>query len=247
MTTKFLYYKPHGAPPQLLNFDIECVFLESPVVKQGNRKLAVPYYNHNGVHIPLKFQTPQMATPFELDFPNFGDEKKYYKQFSISFRGEEENPDLLAFRDVVSSIDQRFIDLLTEHSATWLGSRGKKPKSREVIDENYTYLIKDGWSEKKQVKYPDNIVVKCNIRQQLLQAAFFDDEGNTIIDEESIRLAQNEAICIIHMSSLWIVQTGYHPKFEANQVQIFENSTLDRSFGIVNDSDEDERGAFVAT
>ena len=242
MTTKFLYYKPQGSSPQLLEFDIENVFLDTPVVKQGNRKLSLPYYLHNGVHIPLKFQTPQMSTPFELDYPSFGDEKKYYKQFSFSFRGEEDNPDLIAFREIISAIDQRFIDLLTMNSATWLGARGKKTKSREVIDENYTYLIKDGWSEKKQVKYPDNITVKCNVRQKLLQAAFFDDEGKTIIDEENIRMAQNEAISIIHLASLWIVQTGYHPKFEANQVQLFENASVDRDFGIVIvDSDGEQQ------
>lgn len=237
---KFIYFKEPQTAPQLLDFDVNLVFLNEPVNKQGNRKVLHPYYLHQGVRIPLKLQTPQMYAPFEIDYPRFGDEKKYYKQFSLSFKGEEESTDLIQFRKVVSAIDQRFIDILTENAAQWFGNRGKKIRSREQIESNYTNLIKDGWSEKKQVKYPDNIQVRCTIRSKLLQAAFFDDEGNTIISEEDIRLAQSDCVAVVHIGALWVVQSGWYPRFEANQVQIFENHKMDRDFGICVNSDEEK-------
>ena len=238
--TKFLYFKPPGQRPQLLDFDVNQVHLDAPVTKQGNRKVCVPYYLCNGARIPLKLQTPRMNTPFDLDYPSFGndtnDAKKYYKQFSLSYRGEEEQADLVEFREVVSSIDQRIIDLLTRNSAAWFPTRGRTGRSREVIDDGYTYLIKDGWSERKQTKYPDNIVVKCNIRQGTLQAAFFNDENEIILDESTINMAGNEAICVLHLADLWII-SGYHPKFHACQVQIFETGTVDREYGLVDTGD----------
>lgn len=244
MSRNFLYYKPSKLENgQLLEFDAANVRLHPPVAKQGNTKMIEPYYLHNGVAIALKFQTPQMYTPFELDYPRFGEEnkKKGYKQFSMSFANEEPEGDLASFRQFLDAIDNAVIKILYANNAEWFGGRGRKPVTRDIIEHQYGYIVKSGINEKKQIKYPDNVVVKCNVRGGMLVAAFFDDESRIIMDESDINMAQGEAIAVLHYASLWVVQ-GYHPRIEAVQTQLFPNETIDRTFGIVESPDSGGEG-----
>jgi len=233
LTTNFLYYKPDNGKALLLPFDADNVRMTPPQAKQGHQKLCSVHYVYNGVAIPLKLQFPRMSTPFELKRPVFGADTKNYLQFSVSFWGEEEREELRAFRKVVNSLDERIIDILTDNSAVWLGTRNRKPKSREIIEDGYGWLIKSGADPLKERQYPDNIPVKVSLRRNTMQAAFFDGDGNTIIDDSMISMAHGEATVIAVLSSVWIVQK-YYPKFEAKQVQVFEAPQVDTTYGIVS-------------
>ena len=239
----FLYYKAgKNAVGQLLPFNVANVRLHAPVNKQGNTKMIKPYYLHEGLPIPLRFQTPMMFTPFELDYPRYGNDdvpaKKSYKQFSLSFRDESEGNEIGLFRKFLNEIDEAVVNILYTKHSEWFGTRGRKAVARNVVEHQYGYMIKSGVHEKKTTQYPDRIQVKCNVRSGLLQTAFFDDERNKILNEEQIRMAQGEAIAVLEYASIWVVQ-GFHPRVEGRQVQLFSNEDSQQNFGIVESVDSD--------
>lgn len=206
--------------------------------KMGNAKMCSIYYLLDGLAIPFKFQTPRMSTPFELKTPNYGDEaKKNFKQFSMSFAGEDASEELQQFRKFLYKVDERVLDILSEKHIEWFGKQ-RKPVNRDYLEHQYGYLIKDGSNHKKLVKYPDRMNVKIKIYSGVLQAAFFDEDNEIMTDESSISMAHNEAIAIIQFPSIWI-SSGYYPMLEAKQVQIFILEGMDTVYGIVDENGSD--------
>ena len=243
MTRNFLYYKASKmVGGKLLDFDPKNIRLHAPVAKQGNAKMIKPYYLHDGVSIPLQFQTPQMFAPFELDFPPaWGEEKQKtnYKTFSLAFKNEEDDPEgeLAQFRQFLDSIDTAIIGILFEHNDEWFGNRGRNPVTREIIENKYAYLIKSGANAKSGKTYPDSITVKCGVRNKIMSPAFFDEEAKKIVDESEIHMAQGEAIAVLHYSYIWVMNQ-FFPRLDANQVQLFADETnVSQSFGIVESVD----------
>lgn len=227
---KFVYFK--GDAPMLLPFNAENIQLHKPTTRHAGTRMCEISYLHEGVRIPFRLQTPRMHSPFPLESPCFGGETKKYKQFSLNFWGEEIRPDLVAFRNVLKSIDRQLLTILTANSKEWFSTpRNKKPKSRELLEEMYNYLIRDGYSVASNRQYPDTVNFKCAARGGLLATVFFDEEGGAIVDESELTFARSEAVAIVELGTLWISKS-ISPKFEAKQVQLFRDEAgFDKDYG----------------
>lgn len=215
------------------------------MTRQGNNRVCRVSYMHEGIQIPFKLQFPLMSSPFQISKPEFQGVVKNFYQFSVSFYGENERPDLVAFREFIESINQRLIQILHENSAEWFHVGDpkaiKKPKAYETIQDNYQSLIRNGWSQTKNKQYADSVQLKCPLRNSTLQTVFFSSEKRprTLVDFSEIDTQQAEVLVIAEIRELWIV-AKYHPKFVATQVQIFPQDSRDEEYGFVGGDDESD-------
>ena len=108
--------------------------------KTNNKGLGatlIARYKHDNDEKPLRTQTPRMIQAFDINADKRDDGSMSYS-FNLSFRGDEENVKLENFRKMLEQMDEHNIKYATENSASIFG----KKKSREVIEENYTPMVK---------------------------------------------------------------------------------------------------------
>ena len=94
-----------------------------------------------------------MIQAFELNADKRDDNSMAYS-INVSFRGDEEGTKLSNFRKMLEEMDEHNINYATENSETIFG----KKKSREVIEENYTRMVKyskkEGYRPTLKLKMP---------------------------------------------------------------------------------------------
>lgn len=194
-----------------------------------------------------------MYSPFELGKP-YDPERTNTRHIVLGFHGEDTRPELEMFRKTLDGIRERIIELLADNSAEWFGGHRKKAMAVEVVRANFTDLIKDGFSEKVNRQYPDNVTIKIQVRRGQIEASFFDDQARIIENTDELDTLGADVVAVANLSEIWFINNNFYPKFKLQQAMVYQGHVVDRTFGIVAtestptsggvaDNNEDDGGA----
>ena len=197
-------------------------------------------YKHNNEETRFRTQTPRMIQAFDINADKRDDGSMAYS-FNVSFRGDEENVKLENFRKMLEQMDEYNINYATENSASIFG----KKKSREVIEENYTPMVK--WSKKEG--YRPTLKIKMPFYDEKPGFVVFDKNREPIEIEEddeidlSMFSAGCEAIHLLEFTGLWQTNNKFGGTWKLVQTKMC--SEPNQLAGYMLDEDSDDEGVVV--
>lgn len=234
-TYQFFSLRPKGGEPRLVEFNPANMIVSRPQQRQGKQFVMEIKYRLDGVFVPLCLQFPRMFSPFPLGKPY--DDSSRNRHLTLGFHGEEDRPELVAFRGLLDSINRALIETLVENKEDWFlsgRSSRKRHMTADTIRAGYHEFVKDGYSEKSSRNYPDNITLKIQVRKDMMEATFFDENNCYIESTDTLEVTQSDIIAVATLSEMWFINEQFYPKFKLRQAKVFQNQVIDRTFGIVN-------------
>ena len=198
----------------------------------------VARYNHNNnEETKFRTQTPKMIQAFELNADKRDDNSMAYS-INVSFRGDEEGTKLSNFRKMLEEMDEHNINYATENSETIFG----KKKSREVIEENYTRMVK--YSKKEG--YRPTLKLKMPIYDDKPGFTVFNKDKDpipTLIEEDdtidlSMFTGGSEAVHLIEFTGLWQTNNKFGGTWKLIQTKMY--SSPGQLAGYMMDEDSDD-------
>ena len=140
---------------QPASFNVSKISLSAVKASPAIAGFKSAYLNYNDGS-SLTFQTPSLPCPFGLSVFDKSTPPKY--TVDIALKGYEDNAKVKAFYNALEALDTYMIDQGVKNSKSWFG----KEKSREVIEDSYTSLLK--WSKDKNTgerkPYPPSLKIK---------------------------------------------------------------------------------------
>ena len=206
------------------------VAFSAPRVLDSGAKLV--YVNYNSGRFFM--QTPWMSLPWEMKTYEEGDIKKY--TLTLSFRGYDENPELMQFHDKMSELEEKIIQGGVDNSVAWFK---KKNLTKDTVDALFNRMIKvstdketgepDGkWppSMRAKVPYRDG-KFECDIstfveivdgKEKWRPMKINDPESNDNIDEIFVKGAQVQ--CLLQCVGLWISSGNYMCQWKVSKAKV---------------------------
>jgi hypothetical protein len=177
-------------------------------------------YLNYGDGTSLTFQTPSLPSPFGLSVFDKSTPPKY--TVDVALRGYEENPKVKAFYTALESLDNYMIDQGVKNSKAWFG----KEKSREVIEDCYTSLLK--WSKDKNTgerkPYPPSLKIKLTKKygSDDFECKFYTAKSEPITETpiEDILVKRSEMTSIIQCTGVYIANGKFGLGFKAVQIRM---------------------------
>lgn len=226
------------------NFDANKLTMSDP--KGPDNKAKNVYINYSGDR--LVFQTPEMPLPFGVS--KWDNEGKTPPKYSVdlSFKDKNDDPRVAKFFDMLSALDEAAIQTACKNKATWF--KGKK-YSDEMVRNIYTPIIK--WAKDKVTKEPTDaypptykVVLPFNDKDKCITTKVYNDkrEAMDLMDlENANQLATAtkgaRAAVIVHVSGVWISNTGFGITSKAMQVRLKPPTTI-KEHAFIEDEDEDD-------
>jgi hypothetical protein len=126
------------------NIDTSKVSFSQPRVLDNGAKLV--YMNYDGGRLTV--QSPWMSLPWKMGVYTEGEFPKY--SIDLSFKGMDDDTDLLAFHDRLQEVEEKIVDAGFENSVSWFK---KKKTTREVVEASFNPILKV--SKDKDTGEPD--------------------------------------------------------------------------------------------
>lgn len=232
---------------------------EYPGGKSQARFIPVKYKNETDEECDLLISIPKMRLAF--NGLSVHDNPDGTKKYSISVSYEKSNAayseklnSIAQLQDLFSKIDDMNIDHAFENCEQMFS----KTKSKEVLQDNYTSIIKhsDKLNEQTGKPWAPTTKVKLPIRRN--RAPLFDiyDKEQQLIniynaeaDEVDFSSIEKgaEVCAIVRLSSLWVSKMGFGATLEIRQLQVFPQHKVLRGFAIrsqESESEEEEEEVF---
>ena len=202
--------------------------------------LVARYTHDNGEDTRFRVQTPRMIQAFDLNADKRDDGSMSYS-FNLSFRGDDENPKLAEFRTMLEQMDEFNIKYATEHSQEIFG----KKKSREVIEENYTTIVKYS----KKPGYRPTLKVKMPMYDDKpgFQVYNKQKEAMPVVQEDgSIDLSMysggSEAVHLLEYTGLWQTNNKFGGSWKVVQTKMYSEPNQMAGYMMDSDSESDDEG-----
>ena len=219
------------------NFNSNNLIIKAPKTNtKGLGSTLKVYYKHDDESTSFRTQTPKMIQAFELGVDKRDDGSVGYS-FNISFRGDEEGTKIEKFRKMIEQMDEYNINYATENSELIFG----KKKSREVVEENYTPMVK--YSKKEG--YRPTLKVKMPVYDDKPSFTVFNKDREIIpIYSEadgidlSVFTGGSEAVHILEFHSIWKTNNKFGGRWKLIQTKMY--TTKQMGGYIMDDSDEDD-------
>lgn len=195
------------------------------------------FYKYDDEEIRFRTQTPKMVQAFELGADKRDDGSIAYS-INLSFRGDEDNIKLENFRKMLEQMDEHNITFATENSASIFG----KKKSREVIEENYTPMVKYS----KKPGYRPTLKVKMPFYSEKPGFTVYNKEREMIPIEEddeidlSMFSAACEAIHLLEFTGLWLTNNKFGGSWKLIQTKMCSEPNQLAGYMMDEDSDDEE-------
>ena len=197
----------------------------------------VARYTHDNEETKFRVQTPKMIQAFELNADKRDDNSMAYS-INVSFRGDEEGTKLDNFRKMLEQMDEYNINYATDHSKEIFG----KKKSREVIEENYTPMVKHS----KKQGYRPTLKLKMPIYDDKPGFTVFNKDKElipTLIEEDdtidlSMFTGGSEAVHLIEFTGLWQTNNKFGGTWKLIQTKMY--SSPGQLAGYMMDEDSDD-------
>ena len=208
--------------------------------KTNNKGLGatlIARYKHDNDEKPLRTQTPRMIQAFDINADKRDDGSMSYS-FNLSFRGDEENVKLENFRKMLEQMDEHNIKYATENSESIFG----KKKSREVIEENYTPMVKYS----KKPGYRPTLKVKMPFYSEKPGFTVYNKQREMIPIEEddeidlSMFSAACEAIHLLEFTGLWLTNNKFGGSWKLIQTKMCSEPNQLAGYMMDEDSDDEE-------
>ena len=187
-----------------------------------------------------------MTSPFGLNaFQNQQGTNEY--SVDLSFRGQEQRPELQEFKAVLEQLDELMINEGVKNSKAWF----KADLNKEVIKAFYTPTLK--YSKDKEgnvLSYPPNIKVKLPKRNGEWDTKFYDLKGTPYknVPVEDLIVKGTQITAIIECGGVWFAGSKFGLTWRAKQIAIHKlpekmNDFAFKGLGSApppQDEDEDE-------
>jgi hypothetical protein len=159
-----------------------------------------------------------MSSPFGLNaFQNQQGTNEY--SVDLSFRGQEQRPELQEFKAVLEQLDELMINEGVKNSKAWF----KADLNKEVIKAFYTPTLK--YSKDKEgnvLSYPPNIKVKLPKRNGEFDTKFYDLNGTPYkgVPIEDLLVKGIQVTAIIECGGVWFAGSKFGLTWRAKQIAI---------------------------
>ena len=195
-------------------FSTKSITLSAPKTLQSGAKQA--YLNYGGERLVMQTAVA-MTTPFGLN--SFQSQNGMEYSLDLSFRGQDNRPELQEFKRVLEQMDALMIEEGVKNSKTWF----KADLNKEVIKAFYTPSLK--YSKDKEgnvLSYPPNIKVKLPKRNGEFDTKFYDLNGTPYkgVPIEDLLVKGIQVTAIIECGGVWFAGSKFGLTWRAKQIAI---------------------------
>ena len=174
------------------------------------------YLNYGGERLVMQTAVA-MSVPFGLNVADKFGPAEY--SVELSFRGNEQRPEIKEFMDVIANIDEKLLEEGVKNSKSWF----KSDLSRDVVKAFYTPSLK--YSKDKEgnvLSYPPNIKLKLRKINNDFESKFYDLNGNPYkcIPVEDILVKGVQVTAIIECAGVWFAGSKFGLTWRAKQIAI---------------------------
>lgn len=196
-------------------FNSKSITISAPRVLQSGAKQA--YLNYDGGRMVIQ-SAVAMQSPFGLNaFQNQQGTNEY--SVDLSFRGQEQRPELQEFKTVLEQLDELMINEGVKNSKAWF----KADLNREVIKAFYTPTLK--YSKDKEgnvLSYPPNMKVKLPKKNGEWDTKFYDLKGTPYkgVPVEDLIVKGTQITAIVECGGVWFAGSKFGLTWRAKQIAI---------------------------
>lgn len=192
-------------------------------------------------------KTPKMFAPFGATNYNAGDSVNN-KKFSValSFKGVEESKELQALKELLEKLDSMVVDN-TYKNKEWRKQISKKTVSRDVIETNYTPVLREKQDEDAEKQYPALVNLKAAVQwkdgEPSVATKVYDTNKQTLdINFENfgeVIPKLTDLKCVFQVASVWFINKKFGLTLKLVQAKVFPNEMggLDE-FALDDDEEE---------
>jgi hypothetical protein len=224
---------------QPASFNVSKISLSAVKASPAIAGFKSAYLNYNDGS-SLTFQTPSLPCPFGLSVFDKSTPPKY--TVDIALKGYEDNAKVKAFYNALEALDTYMIDQGVKNSKSWFG----KEKSREVIEDSYTSLLK--WSKDKnsgeRKPYPPSLKIKLTKKYGTddFECKFYTAKSEPIQDTplEDILVKKCDITALIQCTGVYIANGKFGLGFKAVQIRMDKvpSSGIGNSYAFGDDGEQ---------
>ena len=229
------------------SFNSKNITISAPKQLPSGAKQA--YLNYGGERLVMQTAVA-MSVPFGLNVADKFGPAEY--SVELSFRGNEQRPEIKEFMDVIAQIDEQMLSEGVKNSKSWF----KGDLGRDVVKAFYTPSLK--YSKDKEgniLNYPPNIKLKLRKINNDFEAKFYDINGNPYkgIPVEDLLVKGVQVTAIIECAGVWFAGSKFGLTWRAKQIAIHKLPEKIADFAFkglgsvkpapVEDVDDDEEAA----
>jgi hypothetical protein len=196
------------------SFNSKNITISAPRTLQSGAKQA--YLNYGGERLVMQTAVA-MSLPFGLNIADKFGPAEY--SVELSFRGNEQRPEIKEFMDVISQIDEAMLAEGVKNSKSWF----KGDLGRDVVKAFYTPSLK--YSKDKEgnvLNYPPNLKLKLRKVNNDFETKFYDINGNPYkgIPVEDLLVKGVQVTAIIECAGVWFAGSKFGLTWRAKQIAI---------------------------
>jgi hypothetical protein len=196
------------------SFNSKNITISAPKQLPSGAKQA--YLNYGGERLVMQTAVA-MSVPFGLNVADKFGPAEY--SVELSFRGNEQRPEIKEFMDVIAQIDEQMLSEGVKNSKSWF----KGDLGRDVVKAFYTPSLK--YSKDKEgnvLNYPPNIKLKLRKINNDFEAKFYDINGNPYkgIPVEDLLVKGVQVTAIIECAGVWFAGSKFGLTWRAKQIAI---------------------------
>jgi len=196
------------------NFQSKNITISAPRTLQSGAKQA--YLNYGGERLVMQTAVA-MSLPFGLNVADKFGPPEY--SVELSFRGNEQRPEIKEFMDVIAQIDEALLNEGVKNSKAWF----KGDLGRDVVKAFYTPSLK--YSKDKEgnvLNYPPNLKLKLRKVNNDFETKFYDINGNPYkgIPVEDLLVKGVQVTAIIECAGVWFAGSKFGLTWRAKQIAI---------------------------
>lgn len=196
------------------SFNSKNITISAPRQLQSGAKQA--YLNYGGERLVMQTAVA-MSVPFGLNVADKFGPAEY--SVELSFRGNEQRPEIKEFMDVIAQIDEQMLVEGVKNSKSWF----KGDLGRDVVKAFYTPSLK--YSKDKEgnvLNYPPNLKLKLRKVNNDFETKFYDINGNPYkgIPVEDLLVKGVQVTAIIECAGVWFAGSKFGLTWRAKQIAI---------------------------
>ena len=195
-------------------FQCKSITISAPRTLASGAKQA--YLNYGGERLVLQTAVA-MSSPFGLN--SFQSQNGVEYSVDLSFRGQDNRPELQEFKKVLEQMDALMIEEGVKNSKAWF----KADLNKEVIKAFYTPSLKISKDkEGNALSYPPNIKVKLPKRNGEWDTKFYDLNGTAYkgVPVEDLITKGTQLTVIMECGGVWFAGSKFGLTWRAKQVAI---------------------------
>lgn len=196
------------------NFNTKNIAISAPKTLQSGAKQA--YANYGGEKLIMQTAIA-MTVPFGVNIADQFGPTQY--SVDLSFRGQDQRPEIKEFLDVMTKIDEFMIQEGVKNSVAWFKSK----LSEDVIKAFYTPSVK--YSKDKEgnvLSYPPNLKLKLRKINNDFETKFYDLNGNPYkgVPVEELLVKGVQVTAIMECGGVWFAGSKFGLTWRAKQIAI---------------------------